>query len=318
MSRRVALIVLSAVVCIIFSSSSEAARITAEKSDGGVVVKIDGQLFAQYVVDFHGTPILWPIIGPTGKPMTRAYPMEEGSEAERKDHVHHRSLWFTHGDVNGLSFWHVETIKHREFVKIQSGAQALIVTRNDWVDGDGKVVCEDQRSLTFGVDGDSRWIDFDVTLKATGGPVQLGDTKEGCMAIRVAGTMKVDADKKLNPNWGGHIVNSEGLTDRDAWGKRASWVDYYGPIDGETVGIAILNHPSSFRFPTYWHVRTYGLFAANPFGLHHFEGSDEIDGSHTIESGKSISLAYRFLFHRGDAKAGKVAEVFSAYEKQRK
>ena len=301
-----------------FCSSADAADVLAEKSEAGVVIKIDGRLFTEYVTDFNGTPILWPINGPTGKPMTRAYPMAEGSKAERKDHVHHRSLWFTHGDVNGLSFWHVETIKHREFVKIQSGPKARVVTINDWIDGDGKTVCEDLRRLTFGVDGDARFIDYDVTLKAATGPVKIGDTKEGTMGIRVAGTMKVDADKKLNPKWGGRIVNSEGLTDSDAWGKRAAWVDYNGPVDDKVVGVAIMNHPASFRFPTYWHVRTYGLFAANPFGLHDFEGSDNVDGSHTMAKGESIDLRYRFLFHMGDEKQGKVGAAFEAYSREKK
>ena len=297
------------------SSSAYGAEVTAEKADAKVVIKIDGEPFTEYVTNFNGTPILWPIIGPTGKPMTRAYPMAKGSESEREDHVHHRSVWFTHGDVNGLSFWHIETIKHREFVKVESGSKAKVVTINDWIDGDGKKVCEDLRCLTFGVLGDARFIDYDVTLKATDGPVKLGDTKEGTMAIRVAGTMKVDA-KKVNPKWGGKIVNSEGLTDGDAWGKRAAWVDYHGPVDDKVVGVAILNHPSSFRFPSYWHVRTYGLFAANPFGLHNFEGSDKVDGSHTMAKGESIDFRYRFLFHPGDEKEGKVAAAFEAYSKE--
>ena len=298
--------------------SAAAADVTAEKSAAGVVIKIDGQLFTEYLTDFNGTPILWPINGPTGQPVTRAHPMAEGPEAERKDHVHHRSLWFTHGDVNGLSFWHIETIKHREFLKIESGATARVVTVNDWIDGDGKKVCEDQRCLTFGVLGDARFIDYDVTLKAATGPVKIGDTKEGTMGIRVAGTMKVDADKKLNPKWGGRIINSTGLTDRDAWGKPAAWVDYYGPVDDKVVGVAIMNHPSSFRFPTYWHVRTYGLFAANPFGLHDFQGSDDVDGSHSMAKGESIDLRYRFLFHIGDEKQGKVGAAFVAYSKEKK
>ena len=104
------------------------------------------------------------------------------------------------------------------------------------------------------------------------------------MGVRVAGTMKVDA--KL----GGRIVNSEGQTDGDAWAKRAAWVDYHGPVDGLTVGVAILNHPSSFRFPTYWHVRTYGLFAANPFGWQDFQRSDDVDGSCALAPGESITL----------------------------
>jgi methane monooxygenase PmoA-like len=315
---RVALICVVALGLAAFCSNADAADVTAEKSDAGVVIKIDGQLFTEYVTNFNGTPILWPINGPTGEPMTRAHPMAEGSEAERKDHVHHRSLWFTHGDVNGLSFWHVETIKHREFVKIESGSKARVVTINDWIDGDGKTVCEDLRCLTFGVNGEARFIDYDVTLKATTGPVKIGDTKEGTMAIRVAGTMKVDADKKLNPKWGGKIVNSDGLTDRGAWGKRAAWVDYHGPVNDKVVGVAIMNHPSSFRFPTYWHVRTYGLFAANPFGVHNFEESDKVDGSYTMAKGESIDLRYRFLFHIGDEKEGKVGAAFEAYSKEQK
>jgi hypothetical protein len=243
--------------------------------------------------------------------MTRAYPMAE-QPGERKDHQHHRSLWFTHGDVNGLSYWHRETTKHRAFLRIESGPSAVIATRNDWLDPDGKKVCEDERTLTFGTDGDARWIDFDIIVKATEGPVKFGDTKEGTFGVRVAATMKVDADP------GGRIVNSEGLTDKDAWGKAAAWVDYHGPVDGETVGIAILNHPSSFRFPTHWHVRTYGLFAANPFGLHDFQSSPLVDGAHKLAQGETMTLRYRVLFHRGDEKVGKIAEAFGAYAKVEK
>ena len=282
------------------------AEVTAEKSPNGVVVKIDGAPFTEYVTNFHGTPILWPVIGPTGKPMTRAYPMGKGN-GEREDHPHHRSIWFAHGDVDGLSFWHVETIRHKRFVKIASGPEAVIVTQNDWLGPDGTKHCEDERTLRFGTDGPSRYIDYDVTVKATDHPVKFGDTKEGTMAVRVAATMKVDA--KL----GGRIVNSEGQTDKDAWGKRAAWVDYHGPVDGQTVGLAILNHPDSFRFPTYGHVRTYGLFAANPFGLHDFLKSKEVDGSHTLAPGESFTLRYRFLLHRGDEKEGNVAEAFRKY-----
>lgn len=315
MSRRLAMIVFPAIAALLFSVDPLAAEVTAEVDGHKVVVKVDGQLFTEYIENFDGTPILWPIIGPTGQPMTRSHPMAEGPPSERRDHPHHRSLWFTHGDVNGLSFWHEETIKHRKFVKIESGRRAVIVTENDWIDREGKVVCSDVRCFTFGANAEARWIDFAVTVIASNGPVKFGDTKEGTMGIRLAGTMKVDA-KKENPAWGGHIVNSEGQVDTAAWGQRAAWVDYYGPVDGETVGVAILNHPSSFRFPTYWHVRTYGLFAANPFGLHHFEGNNEVDGSHTLQPGESMLLRSRFLFHRGDEKVGAVAEAFAAYAKE--
>ncbi|MDZ7620033.1 MAG: PmoA family protein [Patescibacteria group bacterium] len=285
------------------------ADVTAEKSEKGVVVKIDGELFTEYITDFGGKPILWPIIGPTGKLMTRSYPMVQGTEGERTDHPHQASFWFTHGEVNGLSFWHKEVTKHREFKKIESGKKAKIVSVNDWLAPDGQRVLEDLRTVEFGTVGDSRFIDFTIVLKATDGPVTFGDTKEGSFGVRVAATMKVDA--KL----GGKIINSEGQVDGEAWGRPAAWVDYCGPVDGETVGIAILNHPSSFRYPTHWHVRSYGLFAANPFGLSDFPDPKQ-SGEYTLPKGEEMTFRYRVLVHRGDEKAGKVADVFSCYEKQ--
>ena len=92
---------------------------------------------------------------------------------ETKDHVHHRSLWFTHGKVNGIDFWCEEpagksgTTVHRKFDKIASGPQAEIVAENDWLSPAGKKVMEDQRRLVFGSRGDARWIDFDITLRAS-------------------------------------------------------------------------------------------------------------------------------------------------------
>jgi ketosteroid isomerase-like protein len=294
----------------------QAAKITVEKSDRGAVVKADGQLFTEYVVRSNTKPILWPLIGPDGKRMTRDYPMLENQPGERYDHPHHRSMWFTHGEVNDIDFWADKPaekkgkVVHREFVALESGERGKIVTRNDWMSPDlKKKICEDQRTFIFYADPDKRWIDVELVVKATNGPVTFGDTKEGCFGVRVAGTMKVDAKP------GGEIVTSRGKTNAAAWGKQAEWVDYHGPVDGETVGVAIMNHPSSFRYPTYWHVRTYGLFTANPFGLHHFTGAKEGAGAHTIESGETMTLRYRVLLHKGDEKAGRVAEIFDAYRK---
>jgi hypothetical protein len=300
---------LAFVLCVVVSSL-QAADFKVEQTDEGVTVLKDGQLLTKYVIKSGNKPILWPLIGPTGKEITRGYPMQKESPEERADHPHHRSLWFTHGDVNGHSFWHEAKIppqiEHREFVKVEGGPQAVIVTRNDWLAPDGSKVCEDERTITFGADGDRTWIDFDITFKADKDAVKFGDTKEGCFGVRVAGTMKVDAKQ------GGKIVNSEGQTDREAWGKQAPWVDYHGPVDGETVGIAIMNHPSSFRYPSYWHVRTYGLFAANPFGLHNFVSKDK-DGSHTLQPGESMTLRYRVLLHKGDTQQANIAKAFEQY-----
>ncbi|HLA83968.1 MAG TPA: PmoA family protein [Thermoguttaceae bacterium] len=301
-------------------------HVTATKSADGskVSVKIDGQPFAQYLIRPGHHPIVWPIYGPTGKPMTRQWPMAKRLPGEPTDHPHHRSLWFTHGNVNGQDFWTEGPPRkgqkpqsrcltvHREFLKIESGREAVVATRNDWLDDRGKKMLEDRRTLRFGGDEDARWIDFDITLSATEGPVTLGDTKEGTMGLRVAAPLAPDAKQ------GGRLVNSHGQVNDKAWSKPASWVDYSGPIRGETVGVCMMNHPSSFRYPTHWHARTYGLCAANPFGLRDFSGDPAINGSYTIPRGESITFRYRVLLHKRDAATAKLPEAFEAYVKQRR
>ena len=293
-----------------------AADVTMEKSDTGVVVKLGGQPFTTYLFKSGAKPVLWPVIGPTGKEMTRAYPMREGNKLEKTDHIHQRSFWFTHGDVNGVDFW-AETgepgkklgrIEHNELVKAEGGTAGIIVTKNTWLGPDGAKICADERTLRFGGEAETRWIDFDVTVTALADKVTFGDTKEGSFGLRVDETLKVEA------NQGGRIINAEGVLDKEAWGKASPWVDYHGPAQGDHVGIAILNHPSSFRFPSYWHVRPYGLFAANPFGLHDFmPATKEKAGAHEMKKGDKFMLRYRVIFHKGDEKEGKIAEAYKKY-----
>lgn len=292
-------------------AAAVAGEFKLEETQSGIKVLLDRQLFTEYLKLSGVKPILWPIIGPTGKPMTRSFPMARG-EREKMDHPHQRSFWFTHGNVNGVDFWLESKTRggqqiHREFRRVESGPVGAISAVVDWIAPDGKKVLEDERTYTFRTDGQSRIIDFDITLTASEGEVKFGDTKEGSFGLRVPTVLDVDSKQ------GGRIINSEGQIDAAAWGKPAAWVDYHGPIDGQVVGLAILNHPSSFRFPTTWHVRTYGLFAANPFGLHDFTGDNAQDGSHTLAAGEKMTLRYRVVLHQGDEKEGAIAEQFSKY-----
>ncbi|MCA9259804.1 MAG: PmoA family protein, partial [Planctomycetales bacterium] len=203
-----------------------APKVETSQSERGAVVTVDGQPFAEYLVKSGHQPAIWPLYGPAGKALTRSWPIGERLPHEHDDHPHHHSLWFTHGEVNGLDFWTEPSagrpdtqIVHREFAELTSGdGAASIVTINDWT-ADGKKTLEDRRTWRFAADNLHRWIDFTVELKATDGPVEFGDTKEGTFATRVAGTMKVD--EKL----GGKVLNSHGQTNGDAWGRAAKWVD---------------------------------------------------------------------------------------------
>jgi hypothetical protein len=150
-------------------------------------------------------------------------------------------------------------------------------------------------------------------VHADHGDLTFGDTKEGTMAMRLAETMRLKG--KVGE---GHIVNSEGVRDDATWGKRANWVDYYGPVDGKTVGVAIFDHPSNPRHPTTWHVRDYGLFAANPFGIHDFEKKPPGTGNLMVKAGDKITFRYRFYIHPGDDKEAKVKEAYDRYTSEPK
>jgi len=293
-------------------------RVTIEPVDGKLRVEVDGELFTEYCYQQYAKPILYPIIGPYGVAMTRNYPMRDDVAGEAHDHPHHKSLWFTHGDVNGVDFWaeHPDSGKtvHLAILHQADGEQvATLATKNKWVGPDGKVVCTDTRELWFRVLPKGRAIDVRVTIHASHGEVVFGDTKEGTFGLRTHPKLRLKDNPPEVTSVNGHIVNNEGDTGSDAWGKRAAWVDYFGEIEGHSLGIAILDHPSNPRHPTWWHARSYGLFAANPFGVHDFEGKPEGTGDMKIASGEKAVFLYRVLFHEGDAEAADIAGKYKEF-----
>lgn len=286
-------------------------------------VEVNGQLFTEYYFKDVPRPYCYPLIGPGELPMTRNWPMKN-VEGEEHDHPHHRSLWFTHGAVNGVDFWSEAKgfgkIVHEKFDEIKSGKVGIIKSRNHWVASDGKLICTDERTMRIYAPekNDQRVFDFDVTIHASNGEVIFGDTKEGSMALRLNETMRLKHNKENAGKPTGHIVNSAGVRDDATWGKRAAWCDYYGPVDGKTVGAAILEHPANPRYPTWWHVRDYGLFAANPFGRHDFEKLDDKKaGDFKIPAGQSATFRYRFILHAGDEKQAGIAELYKKYTAQK-
>jgi hypothetical protein len=198
-------------------------------------------------------------------------------------------------------------IQHKEFTEVKAeGDRAIIAEVSEYLDPAGTRYLTEHRRLTFRASGDTRSIDFDQDLIATDGPAKLEDRKDAGLSVRVPASMAVDSKQ------GGQIVTSEGATDTDAWGKAGKWCDYHGPVEGEHLGIAFLSHPSSYRFPTHWHVRTYGLMSANPFAVHDFDKAQPKTPTE-LKAGERLSLRHRFIFHRGDAQAAKIEEAWSAY-----
>jgi hypothetical protein len=288
---------------------ASASGLAFETHERNLKVTLDKQLLTEYHLGVGNKPFFYPLIGPTGESVTRTYPMSILPE-EDHDHPHQRSCWFTYGNVNGVDFWsegkRFGTVKETGRKLVVSGPEVgRMTTTNEWRAADDRRFCVDERTVTFYRTKSARIIDFAFKIIANEGPVTFQDTKEGMFGIRVASSMDVTKKK------GGKITNAEGLTDEKAWGKPSPWVDYVGPVKDKVVGVAVINHPTSFRYPTTWHVRTYGLFAANPFGWHDFGRPDS--GDYTIPSGQAIEFSYRVVLHEGDTASANVAAVATAY-----
>ena len=278
-------------------NAAEEEPFTVKKNGDNYRVEIDGKLFTEYIPTGYNKPVLYPVIGPHGVGMTRNYPFKE-VEGEAKDHVHHASLWFTHGEVNGISFWHNDKntgkIIPAELVRAKGGRRGSIVSKNNWVGPDDKIICTDRTSISFYKAFGGTFVSYSVTVFASEGDVTFGDTKEGSMGIRTHPNLRLSNGKGVTTA-NGHALNSAGHKDRELWGKRAKWVDYWGEIDSHTIGVAIFDHPDNLRHPTWWHARDYGLVAANPFGIHNFEGRKRAwatSSSRRVNSSSSATASF--------------------------
>lgn len=284
-------------------------KVTMEQNGNNVQVKIDGKLFTEYVSG-EQKPYLYPVIGPNGINMTRNFPMKDNVKEEKKDHPWHSSVYYTHGDVNGIDFWNDKSSDQKEAKIVLNKIEKVdnptpdtgrIIATHNWV-FKGKTQMSDRTEIVFSGDDNKRIIDYSVTLTASNGDVKLGDTKEGCMAVRMHYKLRVK-------DMGAKVINSEGVTGKGVWGKKAKWISYYNDIEGKVAGISMMDHPENLRYPTPWHARDYGLCAANPFGLKYFTNDKKNVGDLTIKNGESLTFKYRLVFHNGSPKDAKVEDL---------
>lgn len=300
-----------------------------EEHANRIDVRMKGELFTSYLhaVDPNqplvaqgrrlAKPVLSPVYSPSGILMTRGYPFFS-VEGESQDHPHHMGVYFTI-DINEEKFWgssrqELPSIKHIEVLKKKTrGKQGRLHTLMHWVDREGRVMLEEERHMTFWDRSREglRAIDMTIYLTARDRKVVIGDTKEGLLAVRVA--------PWLNENHGtGRYLSSNGdETEKNVWGKRAKWMRLQGQKDGQTYGIAILNHPDSVNYPTFWHARGYGCFSANPLGQGAFEKSRKVanarDLNFTLEPGVPACFKFRLLFYEGDRAMEQIEAEFAAY-----
>lgn len=307
-------------------ASTALAEVAVKQLDDRVRVELDGKLFTELRHTGQPHPCYWPIIGPGAAKMTRSYPLEE-VPGEETDHIHHRSLWFSHGLVNGVDYWSesktkqpkvpVGQIVHDKVLKAEGGKDSgEVVSSQKWVDPAGvTVLTSTQRLVVYSTPDSERQFDFETTLTAGDKEVVFGETKEGTMGIRIAETMRVKRAKG-HPAGVGHILNSDGLKDAEVWGKKANWVAMSGPINDKPYTISMFEHPKNVNHPTRWHARDYGLFAANLFAGSAMDKTlPPGSGNVTLKPGEKLTLKFRFVIQQAEPDAAKLNERYAAYTK---
>jgi hypothetical protein len=296
--------------------------VTVNESARRVDVTIGNKPFTSYIwPSTLKKPVLYPLRTANGTLVTRGFPLDP-RPGERVDHPHHVGLWLNHGNVNGLDFWNnsdaipaaqapkMGTIVHRRIVEAKSGAdRGELAVEMAWMTPDNKPLLKETTRFVFRGGADSRTIDRITTLTALDQKVVFKDSKEAFLGMRLARALEQPADKPEvftdasgratavpvldNKGVTGKYVSSEGKEGDAVWSTRGKWTLLGGTIGSEPVTVAILDHPTNPGYPTHWHARGYGLFAANPLGDKELNEPAAFD--FTLEPGKSATFKYRVL-----------------------
>lgn len=329
-------------VAFSFSIAQPKVELVSKPSEKKVDVLIGGKLFTSYIYpDNIKKPVLWPVITAEGNEVTRQFPLKNKA-GERSDHPHHIGIWLNYGDVNGLDFWNNSeaiskedapkygTIYHENIQSTKNGkGEAVLVTSAAWKDINGNKLLNEITEHTFKVDGKIRIIDRTTTLKAENGKVKITDNKEGMFAIRVTRELELPSKGKVkvtdshgivteveasdDKSVSGSYLSSEGIKDDAVWSTRGKWMKLSGVVNGEKVAILIFDHPGNAGYPTYWHARGYGLFAANTLGQKVFSnGKEEMNLS--LEKGESSTFRYRLAIFSGEPTLEEIEKMSKDFE----
>jgi hypothetical protein len=332
---------------------SKDVAVTTNEAAHRVDITIDGQPFTSYLWDTNQRkPLLYPLVAPDGTTVTRGFPFHT-LPGERVDHPHHAGLWFNYGNANNFDFWNNSdavkptaahpygSIRHDRIVSTHSGADSgELTTESTWSTEDPAtgskqpILSQSSRyvfSKTTIAGKPARAIDLTVTLKALV-PVTFHDDKEGLLGIRVAhflesptekGGVFFDASGKATQvpaadpaGATGVYRTSEGKVGDAVWSTRGKWCELSGNTpDGKAETIAIFDHPGNPGYPTYWHARGYGLFAANPLGAHIFDPK-AAPLNFAIDKDKSATFHYRILLLSGTATPDELNHQADAFENE--
>jgi len=308
-------------------SDVQTVQLVHKDEETRVDVTVGGAPFTSYIYpNALKKPVLYPLRSAQGTPVTRGYPLEP-RPGERTDHPHHVGLWFNYGNVNGLDFWNNSNaidpaerneygiIRHRAVKSVADGERGVLEVTMEWLTPNEVALLREDTTFIFSGTETTRTVDRIAILTALDADVSFTDDKEGMLGVRVANELEAVAKnpaKRVGPNGepqdepsvfvegvNGLYRSSEGLEGDPVWGTRGDWVKLSGRMGDETVSIVMIDHPQNPGYPTYWHARGYGLFAANTLGQAAFsDGKDELNFG--LAAGECATFRYRVMVDSRD------------------
>ncbi len=318
-------------LCMLFffinaaAQKQEIVEVIKDAAQKKITVTIGGRPFTAFLYpDTLEKPVLFPIVAANGTTVTRGFPLATRA-GDPTDHPHHIGLWFNFENVNGLDFWNNSYaiaaekkkgygwIKTDRILETKSGRKGVLSYHAAWTNQSNAVLLEETTRYTFSGDKYQRIIDRITTLTADT-TVAFKDAKDGLLGLRLDHALQIPSgeDQQYTDDKGnvtvvkggndtianGNYITSEGREGNDAWSTRASWCKVYGKMGSDSVSITIIDHPANINYPTFWHARGYGLFAANPLGENIFTNGKSAKNLQ-LKRGASVIFRYRIVIQDG-------------------
>ncbi|WP_295768903.1 PmoA family protein [uncultured Mucilaginibacter sp.] len=316
---------LAAALIVSTSAFAQVETVTIKRNDKQkkVEVLVGGKPFTTFMYpDTLEKPFLYPIRTASGAEITRGFPLNP-KPGDPTDHPHHIGLWFNYENVNGLDFWNNSYaipaarksqygwIKTQQVTEVKSGRKGILAYSANWTNQAGDVILKENTRFEFSGDKNQRVIDRITTLTAVQQAL-FSDVKDGMLGLRLAHELQMPTtkDEKFTDNKGivtvikggtdkvptGNYLTSEGKVGDAAWSSRGVWCKVYGKLGADSVSVAIIDHPQNPNYPTFWHARGYGLFAANPLGEKVFTNGKS-EKNLTLKPNESATFKYRVIIN---------------------
>lgn len=310
----------------LIAQKNEPVKIAKDPKENRVDVTIGGKYFTSFLYpDTLEKPVLYPLHSAKGTEVTRGFPLHTKA-GDPTDHPHHIGLWLNFENVNGLDFWNNSYaipaekkksygwIKTDRILKASGGSTGVLAYHANWTNQKNEVLLEETTNFEFSGNATQRVVDRTTVLKAKT-DVVFADAKDGLLGLRLAHALEIPAteDQKFTDDKGnvtivkagtdkipnGNYITSEGKQGNDAWSTRSAWCKVYGKMGSDSVSITIIDHPQNPNYPTFWHARGYGLFAANPLGEKIFTNGKSVKNL-ALKPGETVTFKYRIVIEEAD------------------